>query len=164
MFTLYQILLQVRPVVLRMAASAKRLAVGAFEIERCRVEERDRHLTEEVLSLTVERLFDGIGHPPSLADFLAEPSHGLVGVIERQLRHTRQTEAALPVAGMSVGTGNHQPVDDREIDRPLDMAAALARVLDEVEILVATDLLDADEHGVSPGLPQKTPQHIVLCQ
>src|SRR6266446_3134916 len=51
----------------------------------------------------------------------------------------------------------------QHFDHPLNMTAALARVLDEVEILVATDLLDADEHWASPGFPQKTPQHIVLC-
>jgi hypothetical protein len=31
------------------------------------------------------------------------------------------------------------------------MATVLADVLDEVEILVTTDLLDTDEHGGCPG-------------
>jgi hypothetical protein len=41
-------------------------------------------------------------------------------------------------------------------DDALDMAAALADVLDEVEILVAADLLDTDEHGWCPGLDSDT--------
>ena len=32
----------------------------------------------------------------------------------------------------------------------LDMAAALAGVLDEVEVFVGSDLLDADKHGAAP--------------
>ena len=36
------------------------------------------------------------------------------------------------------------------LDDALDMAAALAGVLDEVEILVRPDLLDADEHVGRP--------------
>ncbi len=39
----------------------------------------------------------------------------------------------------------------KRLDDPLDMAAALADILDEVEILVAADLLDTDEHGWCPG-------------
>ena len=35
----------------------------------------------------------------------------------------------------------------KRLDDPLDMATALADVLDEVEILVAADLLATDEHG-----------------
>jgi len=35
------------------------------------------------------------------------------------------------------------------LDDALDVATALAGVFDEVEVLVAADLLDADEHGVS---------------
>ena len=38
-------------------------------------------------------------------------------------------------------------------DDALDVAAALAAVLDEVETFVATDLLDTDEHGCCLGLP-----------
>jgi hypothetical protein len=36
------------------------------------------------------------------------------------------------------------------LDDALDVAAALANVLDEVEIFVATDLLDTNEHGCCP--------------
>jgi hypothetical protein len=41
------------------------------------------------------------------------------------------------------------PAPER-LDNALRMAAALARVLDEVEVLVGSDLLDADKHGAAP--------------
>jgi len=41
-------------------------------------------------------------------------------------------------------------------DDALNMATALADVLDEVEVLVAADLLDTDEHGWCPGSPMDT--------
>jgi hypothetical protein len=41
-------------------------------------------------------------------------------------------------------------------DDALDMASALADVLDEVEVLVAADLLDTDEHGRCLGSQQAT--------
>jgi len=44
------------------------------------------------------------------------------------------------------------------LDDALDMTAALARVLDEVEILVGSDLLDANKHGAAPCLQQAAPR------
>jgi hypothetical protein len=44
----------------------------------------------------------------------------------------------------------------KRLDDPLDMAATLAGVLDEVEILVAANLLDTDEDGWCPGLGSAT--------
>ena len=41
-------------------------------------------------------------------------------------------------------------------DDTLDMASTLANVLDEVEVLVAADLLDTDEHGWCPGSGRDT--------
>jgi hypothetical protein len=42
------------------------------------------------------------------------------------------------------------------LDDALDMATALASVLDEVEVFVGSDLLDADEHGPIPDCYQAT--------
>src|ERR1700752_4015696 len=36
------------------------------------------------------------------------------------------------------------------LDDALHVTAALARVLDQVEVLVGSDLLDADKHGAAP--------------
>src|SRR5437868_10680319 len=42
------------------------------------------------------------------------------------------------------------------LDDALDVAAALAGVLHEVEVFVGSDLLDADEHGAEPDCRQAT--------
>jgi hypothetical protein len=42
------------------------------------------------------------------------------------------------------------------LDDALDVPPALAGVLDEVEVFVATDLLDADERGPAPWCRQDT--------
>jgi len=47
------------------------------------------------------------------------------------------------------------------LDDPLDVAAALADVLDEVEILVAADLLDTNEHGWCPDWGTDTMANLV---
>jgi hypothetical protein len=68
-------------------------------------------------------------------------------------------------AGVACGGGDqaveHARVLDlvaptKRLDDALDMAATLANVLDEVEIFVAADLLDANEHGWCPGLKSDT--------
>src|ERR1700747_1726001 len=53
-------------------------------------------------------------------------------------------------------------------DDTLDVTAPLARILDEVEVFVGSNLLDADEHGVEPDCGQATttnrrPSRIILC-
>src|SRR5262249_33351082 len=63
-----------------------------------------------------------------------------------------------------------QPVDQtrgldlvapaERLDDALHVAATLAGVLDEVEILVGSNLLDADEHGAAPCSSQST---TILC-
>src|SRR5246500_5157482 len=63
-----------------------------------------------------------------------------------------------------------QPVDQtrgldllapaERLDDALHVAATLAGVLDQVEILVGSDLLDADEHGAAPCSYQST---TILC-
>jgi hypothetical protein len=42
------------------------------------------------------------------------------------------------------------------LDDALDVAAAVAGVLDEIEVFVASDLLDADEPGPIPDYSQAT--------
>src|SRR5215467_4110478 len=63
-----------------------------------------------------------------------------------------------------------QPVDQtrgldlvapaERLNDALHVAATLASVLDEVEILVGSNLLDADEHGAAPCSRQST---TILC-
>jgi hypothetical protein len=49
----------------------------------------------------------------------------------------------------------------QRLDHPLNMTAAFARVLDEVKILVAGDLLDTDEHWC-PLNPSKRHHNLYL--
>src|SRR3954470_11125351 len=68
-------------------------------------------------------------------------------------------------AGVARGGGN-QAVEEvgvldliapaKRLDDALDVAATLASVLDEIEVFVGSDLLDADEHGVEPDYRQAT--------
>jgi hypothetical protein len=63
-----------------------------------------------------------------------------------------------------------QPVDQaggfdllapaERFDDALNVATGLARVLDEVKVLVGSDLLDADKHGAAPCSRQST---TILC-
>jgi hypothetical protein len=49
------------------------------------------------------------------------------------------------------------------LDDVLDVTAAFAGVLHEVEVFVRSDLLDADEHGAIPD-PHGPPRRIDECQ
>src|SRR5579859_16005 len=67
------------------------------------------------------------------------------------------------------GRRSDQPVDQAGgldfiapsecLDDALHVAAALARALDEVEVLVGPNLLDADKHGAAPCSWQGTTTH-----
>jgi hypothetical protein len=77
---------------------------------------------------------------------------------------TRQYDRA---ARMACRRGD-QPIDQsggldlvapaQRLDDTLHVAAALARVLDEVEVLVGSDLLDADKHGAAPCFSVPAPR------
>jgi hypothetical protein len=84
-----------------------------------------------LFAMLVERFFDGIGAMTGLAavlapDLLAEPGHGLVGMVECQSRHGGDFECLLPSAGMAVGAGHHQPVEHRQVGGALDVEAETA--------------------------------------
>jgi hypothetical protein len=70
------------------------------------------------------------------------------------LRRQHDGTAGMPCGGgdqavKQVG-GLDLVASPKRLDDALDMAAALAGVLDEVEVLVAANLLDANEHGWCP--------------
>jgi hypothetical protein len=81
---------------------------------------------------------------------------------------TRQHDRAARVACRR----GDQPVDQsgsfdfvapaERLDNALDMASALARVLDEVEVLIGSDLLDPDEHGAPPCSSQQHHDSVAL--
>jgi hypothetical protein len=68
--------------------------------------------------------------------------------------------AGMPSSGGDQGVEHARVLDlvasAKRLDDALNMAAALADVLDEVEIFVVADLLDANEHGCCPSLQSDT--------
>ena len=74
--------MQLRPEVLGEAAPTKRGATFALEIQRGGIEEGDRQLAEQRLAMAVERFLDELGHRAVVLDCLAEPGHGLVGLLQ----------------------------------------------------------------------------------
>src|SRR5271167_2557030 len=67
-------------------------------------------------------------------------------------RECRAAEAMRPSSRPEFSTSSRRP----SALMTLDVASALADVLDEVEVFVAADLLDTDEHGWCPGSPVDT--------
>ena len=116
-------LLEMRTIVLAVTELAQRLAASALEVQRGGVEEGDRHLAEQLLPAAIKRLLDRIRHDAAVGDLLAEPSHRQVGVIERQVFGAGNAEAVVPAAGVAVRARDHQSMQHREVDRPLDVEA-----------------------------------------
>ena len=235
---------EVRPVVLGMPTASKVDTTLAFEPQRGGVVERHRDRAEQRPAVAIECFLDRFRHDPSLADVLSQPSHRFVGMVEGEVFGTRDLEPPLPAAGVAIRARHHQPVQHRQIDRPLQvepklpigqqvfehrlatgldpqsakyqigsdarppqlpeltaietrqhdrtsrmacrrghqgideagsfdlvaaakrldhalhMPAALARVLDQIEIIVRPDLLDPDEHGMESSCDSRQSPHI----
>src|SRR6516165_7299043 len=80
--------------------------------------------------MRIERFLDFIGAAALLgctwsSDVLTEPSHCLVGMIERQSVRARYLDSFLPRAGVAGGAGDHQSMQHSEIDRALGIEAEL---------------------------------------
>jgi hypothetical protein len=185
-------------------------------------------------------LLHSLRHGVTVRGLLAEPGHGLVGVVQGQRFGTGNTQTLAPIMGVAIRPGHQQSMQHGQVDGALDIeaeaafaqqaaqdvttagllpqlpehqvgadaeppklrqltaveagqhdraagvargrgdqaveqigvldriaaaerlddaldvAAALAGVLDEVEVLVWPDLLDADEHGAQPDCVQAT--------
>ena len=140
-------LLEVRTIVFAVAELAQRLSAGTLEVQRCRIEEGDRHFAKQLLPMAVEVLFDGIRSGAAVGDLLAEPNHRAVGVIERQLFSAGNAEAMVPSAGMAIRARDHQAMQYREIDRSLD-----------VEAEPSPDKQGTDHLGAA-GLPPQPTEH-----
>src|SRR5208337_2948394 len=113
---------------LGMTQLAERGATVALEIQRGGVEEGDRDRAEQRFAVFIQRLLDGVGAVTRLSAVLAvnriaQPGHGLVGMIEHQVFRAGDVEGLLPCAGMAVRAGDHQPVNDRQVDRAFDVEA-----------------------------------------
>jgi hypothetical protein len=93
----------------------------------------------------IERFFDHLGAAACLAglrgrDVLTQPSHRLVGMIERQRIGPRDMYAVLPRAGMAIGAGYHQSMQHSEVDRALGIEAEATVSQMTAQHVTATDL------------------------
>ena len=122
-------LVQGRPVVLGMAALAERGAARALEIQGGGVHEHHRQIGEEIAPAREQPLLDEIldaarnQRPVGLLrrrQFLAEPSHGAVEVMELQPRDAVDAVVVAPLLAGAVGAGHHQPMQDGQEDGALD--------------------------------------------
>ena len=134
-------LVEVRPVVLRMASLAQAGAASALEPQAGGVEEGDRDLAEQRLAVSVQGLFDGIRHHPALADVFAEPGHRLVGVAQGQTVGAGHLEATAPSAGMAIRARHHQAVHHRQIDGALDVEPELTVRQQSAQDIAAAQVL-----------------------
>jgi hypothetical protein len=102
------------------------------------------------------------GLPPEMAERQVGADAAAADLREFSAVEAGQYDGA---AGMA-GGGGDQAVEQaggldfvapaERLDDALDVAATFADVRDEVEVLVAADLLDTDEHGWCPGSPMDT--------
>ncbi len=122
-------LVQVRPVILGVAALAERGAALALEIQRGGIHEHDRKIGEQRAPTGEQPLLDKIldaacneGSAVLIrrGQFLAKPGHGPVQVMELQAIDTRDAVVAAPLVTGAVGAGDHQPMQHGEEDGSLD--------------------------------------------
>jgi hypothetical protein len=102
------------------------------------------------------------GLPPEMAEHEVGADAAAADLREFAAVEAGQHDGA---AGMA-GGGSDEAIEQAGVfdlvaaaecfDDALDVTSALADVLDEVEVFVAADLLDTDEHGWCPGSPMDT--------
>ena len=127
-------------IVLAVAELAQRLSACTLEVQRRRIEEGDRHVAEQLLPMAVKRLLDGVRRGAAFLDVFAEPGHGPVGVVQRQVFGAGNPKAVVPPAGMAVRARHHQPMQHREIDRPLHVEAEASTGQEAVDDFAAAGL------------------------
>src|SRR5512134_3655590 len=145
------------------------MAVGARDHEAVQHREIDRPLDIEAEPPRHQQGSEDI----LAADLTPQPAKHQVGADAEppQLRKRaavegRQHDRAARMTGGGSDQGVKKPrcldliAPAQRLDHPLHMAAALASILDEIQIFVATDLLDANEHGAASWSPaEDTTRH-----
>ena len=133
---------QVRPVILGIAPLAQARAAGADEAQRGGVHEHHRELAEQVPPGCEQLLLDQVldrargerrGAGLLLGrQFLAEPGHGAVEVMQRQPVHAGDGVVGHPLLAGAVRAGDHEPVqhggEDRALDGELEQALGQQRL------------------------------------
>src|SRR3954453_11259254 len=138
-------LVEVGAMVLAEAPLADVLAALALEVDRRGVEEHQLQSTEEVTPVTEHALLDPVLDAAggerrlvlllTLGQFLSEPGHGPVEVVELEVVAALDLVVVPPLVGGPVTAGGEEAMEDGEEDRPLDVeleAASLQELLDDV--------------------------------
>ena len=138
-------LVEVGPMVLAEAPLADVLAALALEVDRGGVEEDQLQAAEEVAPVAEHALLDPVldaaGCERRLVlllirgQFLAEPGHGPVEVVELEVVAALDLVVGPPLVGGPVAAGVEEAMEDGEEDGPLDVeleAASLQELLDDL--------------------------------
>ena len=73
--------------------------------------------------MAIQRFLDDVRHVAARCDLLAEPGHGLVRLLQGQRLGAGNAQALVPVGGMAVRAGNHEPMHHAQVDGPLAIEA-----------------------------------------
>ncbi len=90
--------------------------------------------------MPIERLLDGVRRGAALLEILAEPGHGPISVVERQVFGAGNAKAVVPPASMPIRARHHQSMQHREIDRSLHAKAEASTPQEPVDHLGAAGL------------------------
>src|SRR6267142_3335150 len=144
-------LLEIGPMILAVPVLPERLAAVALEVQAGGVEEDQVQVGEQVAAAFVQGLFHEVLGAARrerrggalVVEFLAEPGHGAIQVMQVQRLGARDRVVGFPLIGGAVAAAGEQAVQDGEEDRPFDR---------ELEAAIGAELLD---HGLATGVAQE---------
>ena len=109
--------------ILGVAVLAEALAACALEIERGGVEKDQVQLTEQVVAQREQPLLDAVlggargkAAPALVSQFVAQPAHGAVELMQLEITDAIDDQPMAPLLGGAVGAGVEQPVQHGEKD------------------------------------------------
>jgi hypothetical protein len=121
-------LLQIRAVVLRVSVSPEALTAGALEIERSGVEKHQAELAEQIVAQGEQPFLDqvfggarGEAAPALIGQFVAQPAHGAVEMVQIEIADPIDDQPLPPLLGGAVGAGIEQPVQHGEKHRAFEI-------------------------------------------
>ena len=127
---------------------AQALAAAAFEVQRGGIEEDQTDLAEQIVAQGEQTFLDEVlggsrrqAAPALVGEFLAEPTHRAIEVMEVEVGDARDDHVVSPLLGSAVGAGVEQAMQDAQEDRAFEV---------ELELAVLRQFLD---HALAAGLP-----------
>ncbi len=125
-------LVEVRPVILAVAAPAQPLPAGALEVEAGGVHEHHVQGREQIPPMGEQRLLDQVLDAARArrrlvlaGQRLAQPRHGPIEMVQPQGFTARDRVVRAPLVRRPVRARDHEPVQHRQEHRPLEREAEL---------------------------------------